>query len=330
MEIGVDTVSIISTTYTQDRFNDTVQLIDSIALQTNKNYRLFMVVERSPELAQNITEYIKEKQYSNMIVLFNEGPHGLSSARNLAIRQSQSDILAFVDDDAIVDTNWTNEIIKTFEEDSSVAGVTGPIDPLWERQSMAWFPPEFFWIFSCTYNNPKEKIEVRNGYGTNLSFKRKALLQAGLFNPDLGVKGRGKSGWQEPGAEETEISLRIKNITGKHIIFNPKVKIQHKVYAYRTKTKFIAKRAFWEGYAKALLKARHNESKSGTNVLSTEYSLLKRILFYRIPRDFMLLFKHPILAMRQLRLVFTVLSCVAAGYFTYTLKSGFKALKGSP
>ena len=255
-----------------------------------------------------------------MSVIYNDGPQGLSSARNLAIQQSQSDIIAFVDDDALLDKHWVNEIIRNYAEDNSVIGVTGPIMPLWENDHMSWFPPEFYWIFSCTNNDPKDKVEVRNGYGTNLSFDRKAFTQAGLFNPDLGVKGRGKKGWQEPGAEELELSLRIKRISGKRIIFNPKVKVQHKVYTYRMTSQFISKRAYWEGFAKALLNSRYPASKSGANVLSTEHALLKRILFHRIPQDLKLIFRHPITGIKQLCVVFMVLSCVAAGYFNCKLK----------
>jgi glycosyltransferase involved in cell wall biosynthesis len=305
-----------------DRLNDTIQLLDSVAVQSDRNFKLFIVVERSAELERKIINYINDKQYQNMQVLYNQGPEGLSSARNLAIQQSQGDILAFVDDDAVVDKNWVHEIIKTYEEDDSVIGVTGPIIPLWEVASMSWFPPEFYWIFSCTHNDFEEKVEVRNGYGTNLSFNRKAFSQAGLFNPDFGVKGRGKKGWQEPGAEELELSLRIKDISGKRIIFNPKVKVQHRVYSYRFTTRFITKRAYWEGYAKSLLKAKHPVIKSGSSVLSTEHAVLKRILFYRVPQDLKLLFKRPVIAIRQLAVVFTVLPCVAVGYYSCTLKRG--------
>jgi hypothetical protein len=90
--------------------------------------------------------------------------------------------------------------------------------------------------------------------------------------------------------------------------------VRHKVYSYRLSTGFIVKRAFWEGYAKSLLKSKHNKSKAASNVLTTEYTLLRRILFYRIPQDFKQMFKHPETSIRQLGVVFLVLLCVAAGY----------------
>jgi glucosyl-dolichyl phosphate glucuronosyltransferase len=314
-------VSIITSCYTSERLKDIKQLIDSIASQTNQNFEALIVAERSIELKDTIANYIQEKGYLHIKVLFNTGPHGISAARNLAISQAEGDILAFVDDDAVVDYQWVNAIIKSFEGDESIVGVTGPIKPLWEKLSMVWFPPEFYWIFSCTSNDPAEKIEVRNGYGTNLSFDRRAFIKCGLFDPELGVKGRGKKGWQEPGAEETELSIRITKSTGKRIIFNPDVRVEHRVYSYRISNKFISKRAFWEGYAKSLLKSKLRKSGENNKVLSTEYNLLKRILFHRIPNDFILLFRTPKTAIRQMGIVCLVLPCVAAGYIKRILSS---------
>ena len=306
-------ISIITPCYTMDRFKDLTELLASVQVQAYKNVEMLIVVERSPQLAERIREHRLERKYPDMRVLYREGPPGVSSSRNLAIGRAKGDIVAFVDDDAVLFPDWAEETAKTYNEDSTVIGVTGPILPLWEKESMRWFPREFYWIFSCTYWDMTEKTEVRNGYATNLSFRKEAFKSEGLFLTSMGVKGRGQRGWQEPGAEETEFSLRVRQRTGKRILYNPKIKVQHRVYGYRMTAEFITKRAYWEGYAKALLKHLHSSS-GETAVLSTEYSLLRRILFRLIPQMVGRLFRQPLVALRQLWLTLTVLSCVAAGY----------------
>lgn len=311
-------VSIITATYTLDRLPDVKQLLDSVNRQTNPDFDLFIVVERMPELVEMISAYIAENNYCSMKVIYNQGPGGASANRNLAIGQAEGEIIAFVDDDAVVSTDWVSEIVRVFSEDESVIGVTGPITPLWQTDTAAdWVPPEFYWIFSCTGSSFNEKVEVRNGYCTNLSFKKEAFQKVGLFDTGLGVKGRGRGGWQEPGGEETELAIRIKDITGKRIVYDPAVIVQHRVYAYRLSRNFISRRAFWEGYAKALLSKRFRERGKKNGVLATERSLLKKILFFRLPLTFALLFNKPRLACRQLGLIITVLSCVAAGYLRF-------------
>jgi glycosyltransferase involved in cell wall biosynthesis len=314
-------VSIITASYTLDRLKDITELLDSIQAQTYQNTETLIVAERSPELADSLRRYIAEKGYSHMQVLYNEGEWGLSSARNLAVEQAKADIIAFVDDDALLFPDWADETVKTYAQDSSVIGVTGPILPLWEQESMSWFPREFYWIFSCTYWDWTEKTEVRNGYGTNISFRREAFDLCGLFKVNLGVKGQGKGGWQGPGGEETEFSLRVRQKTGKRIVYSPEVKVKHKVYGYRLSTRFIAKRAYWEGCAKAMFNELYRLSDKA--VLSTEHELLSRILFKLLPQTLERLFHRPLTALRQLWVVTMVLSCVAGGYLGYQLSSLF-------
>jgi glycosyltransferase involved in cell wall biosynthesis len=316
---GLPKVSIITTSYSIERLGDITELLDSIHAQAYKNIEVLVVTERSQELTNSIEAYIDQKGYSGMRVLYNQGEWGLSAARNLGIKQASGDILAFVDDDALLLAGWAEETAKTYAEDSSIIGVTGPILPQWERDSMAWFPREFYWIFSCTYWDWTEPTEVRNGYGTNISFRREVFNSCGLFKTSLGVKGHGKGGWQGPGGEETEFSLRARQQTGKRIIYVPDIKVQHKVYGYRLGTRFIAKRAYWEGRAKAMFNKSYRSSDKA--VLSTEHELLHRIFFKLIPNSLKLLFRQPIIALRQFGVTATVLSCVAAGYLGYQVST---------
>ena len=312
-------ISIITPCYTTERLKDIIELLDSIQVQTYKNIEVLIVAERSLELAGTIRRYVEEKGYSDVQVLYNEEEWGSYSSRNLGIKQARGDILAFIDDDALILPDWAEETAQAYAEDDSIIGLTGPILPLWEDDSMSWFPKELYWIFSCTYWDWTEKTEVRNGYGTNISFRREAFNRCGLFKSSLEANDSGKSDWQRPGAKETEFSLRVTQETGKRIIYHPKVRVRHKVYRYRLSTDFIAKRAYWEGYAKALLnKCYHSTHKE---VLSTEYSLLRRILSYSLPYSFGLFTKHPRVALRRLWVFPLTLCLVATGYASYTLRN---------
>jgi len=310
-------ISIIVPCYTMERLRDITELLDSVQAQTYKKVETLIVAERSTELASSISNYVQEKDYGNIKVLYNQGDWGSYAARNLGIEQAQGDVLAFIDDDALLFPDWAEETARNYAEDDSVVGLTGPILPLWEYDSMSWFPRELYWIFSCTYWDWSEKKEVRNGYGTNISFLRGAFDACGLFKNRLEVGEWGKSDWQRPGAKETEFSVRVTQKTGKRIVYNPNIRVKHKVYRYRLSTGFIAKRAYWEGYAKAWL-SRWSRS-SNRRVLATEYELLRRIFLNLLPSSLALLFRHPIVALRRLWVTVLVLSCVSGGYIVYKL-----------
>ena len=312
-------ISIVVASYTIGRFQDLVELLDSIQAQTYQNVETLLVIERSLELYHAIEKYIAERSYPHVQMLYNQGEWGISSARNLAIGQVTGDIIAFTDDDALLFPDWAGETAKTYAQDSSTIGVAGPILPLWEQESMNWCPREYYWIFSCTYWDMAGKEEVRNGYGTNLSFRREAFDVAGLFKTSLGVRAGGRIGWQRPGGEETEFSLRVRRKTGKRSIYYPQVRVRHKVYRYRLTTGFVTRRAYWEGYAKAMLNQWYRSSESETAILATEYELLRRILSRLLPQTLGRLFRQPLIALRQLWVTVMVLSCVAGGYLGYKL-----------
>jgi len=314
-------VSIITPCYTMARLKDVTELLDSVQAQTYNNVEMLIVAERSPELVDSISQYITEKGYASMRVLYNAYQWGSYSARNMGIEQTQGDIVAFIDDDALLLPDWAEETVKTYAQDNSIIGATGPILPLWERESMNWFPREFYWVFSCTYWDWTEKTEVRNGYGTNISFRREAFDSCGMFRSSLEAEEGDKSDWQRPGAKETEFSLRVRQKTGKRIVYNPHIRVKHKVYGYRLSPGFIAKRAYWEGYAKAWLKKSAGSSNS--KVLTTEYHLLRRILVNLLPGSLGLLLKRPVIAFRRLWVTGLVLSCVAGGYLSYNLSHLF-------
>ena len=319
-------ISIITTSYTMDRFKDIIELLDSIQEQSYRNIEIIVVAERSPELAENIRNYARKKGYPNILALYNQGEWGLSSARNLGIRQASGDIIAFVDDDAILFPDWAEETARAYAEDSSIIGLTGPILPLWEDESMRWFPREFYWIFSCTYWDWTKPTEVRNGYGTNISFRREAFDLCGSFKTNLGAKGGGESGKHELGGEETEFSLRVRRQTHKRIVYHPNIKVKHKVYHYRLSNSFIRKRAYWEGYTKAMFGRLYHSNDEA--VLSTEHELLHRIFSRLIPSSLKLVFSQPGVALRRLWVTILVLACVATGYLSYTISNLFHRSEG--
>ena len=309
-------ISIITTSYTMDRFKDIIELLDSIQVQSYKKIETIVVADGAPELAEKIKNHIHQRGYSDILVLCNEEKRGLSSARNLGIGQASGEIVAFVDDDAILFPDWAEETAKAYAEDSSIIGLTGPILPLWEDKSMSWFPREFYWIFSCTYWDWTEPTEVRNGYGTNISFRREAFDLCGLFSTEIGgVQGRRLHG------EEVELSLRMKRKTGGKIVYNPEVKVEHKVYKYRLKSKFIARSSYWIGYTKCMLKRLYPEADEGKNLLSTEHQLLKRIFIKLFPSILKTLFRNPIISWRKLQVTIIAVSFVALGYFSYRFQT---------
>lgn len=301
-------LSVVITSYTTERLNDIYELLDSLKTQSYPNLETIFVAERSTELHDRIKSYAQEGGIPNPVVIFNDGEPGLSAARNLGIEQATGEIIAFVDDDVVLFPDWAEEMVKAHEDDS-VIGVTGPAFPLWDDESMSWFPEEFYWIISCTgWSGWNEVREMRNAWGMNMSFKREAFEQCGLFLNEFGFhKG--------PIAEDNEFSLRVRIQTGKPMIYCPTVRVRHRVHKYRLSQQFIRERAYWIGHSRRMLRKLYPEVDSGGDSLGQEHQLLRRIfgrLFPNIMRGF---FTNPVIAWRRLSVTITALFFVTLGYY---------------
>lgn len=313
-------ISVIIPCYSMDRFNDILELVDSIQSQTYPNVEAIFVSD-SIELYNKLSAYLMKKGQARILVLLNKGDRGAASARNVGIKHAKGDIVAFTDDDVVLFPDWAEEMVKTFVGNNSIIGVTGPAFPLWEDESMDWFPEEFFWIISCiSWANWSHMGEVRNVTLNNLAFRREAFNLSGLFQGALGIRGDFRACWNILGSEENELASRVKRITGKRIVYNAKVKVRHRVPENRLTLDYVAKRSYHVGRNRAMLKKLYPEEHKGIILSDVEYALLRRIfgtLFVDICR---LLFSEPLRAWRKLKVTIVSLFFSALGYCYQELK----------
>ncbi|BAP60500.1 putative glycosyltransferase [Methanococcus maripaludis KA1] len=306
MEVSCDNVevSIVISAYTLERMNDIVDLLYSMERQTCQNFEIIFVVDGTYELMNEIKKQVCDVNITNMKFICVGENKGLSNARNLGIANSVGDIIAFIDDDAIADPKWLEKTIESFYKNPEVWGVTGHNEALWVDVKPQKLPKILYWMIgdsSYMFDN-QNKVEVRNPCGCNMAFKKFVFDKIGLFSLEFGKKG---NLWLF--GEDSEIGIRIWKNNGK-IIFDPSIKIQHKVYKYRTTFKNILKRTFYEGFSKAYMKKIHG------SVLSKETDYLKKLIFEDMPREFQYLFKRPIRGSKNIIIVLCAVFSVGSGY----------------
>lgn len=274
----MSTLSLIITSFNLKRENDVSELLDSIKTQTKQDFETILVIEGS-ELFEYVKRLVHEKSLKNVKVLLNEGKRGLCEGRNIGIEKSSADILAFVDDDVVLTPLWAQELVNTFFDESIIA-VMGSAYPLFENPSDNWLPPELDWLLSCTRYFPDQLMEIRNVQGFNMAFRREAFEKCGLFPTESGY-------YRGPMPEDLAFSMTVRTKTGKRMLYNPAVKVFHRVHPYRLEWRFIARRAFWIGRTKRLLNRTYSHS-TDEDLLYLEKNLLVKILraFPQSPKTF--------------------------------------------
>ena len=262
-------VSVIVCTHSLNNYKNLKDAINSLLNQTHKKMEIIIVVDGNQRLYEKIVkDYDNQKKIK---VVASRKNIGLSGARNIGIRASRGDIIAFLDDDAIADKKWLKELLKVYKEHDAIA-VGGKLLPKWETQKPKFLPEEYYWLIGVTYKGFPEKVaEVRNTFGSNLSFKAEALKVLGGFRTEMGVRGK-----RLLQAEETELCERMREKFGRRVVYNPDAIVYHKVFPERLRMRFLLRRAFWQGYSKRVMKEMGYS-------MSEESDFLRNLMFKSIP-----------------------------------------------
>jgi glycosyltransferase involved in cell wall biosynthesis len=177
---------------------------------------------------------------------------GVSWARNRAIEASDSEVIAFIDDDERADRWWAAELARGFVENPEACAVTGAIVPgelatesqvLFERYfgiragrgfTRAVFSPETARDQSPLYPRPPF------GATGNMAARRDALDRIGRFDCALGT------GTMTQGCEDTA-ALSALLLEGLTIVYQPTAIVHH--YYHRD---YAALRRQLQGYGRGL------------------------------------------------------------------------------
>jgi len=318
-------VSVVVTSYTAERLVDVCDLLESVKKQTYKKIEVVLVIESSGELCDAVKDYIDKESIPGVNVLKNDTEPGANASRNFGIKAAKGEIVAFVDDDVVLFSDWAEEMVKAYE-DESVIGVTGPAYPLWMDKPALWLPEHLYWLINCTgWMNWSTITVVRNIWAMNASFRREAFA-FGTFNTSLGPQKGGINGWKNEVPEEIELSARIKKGTGKSIVCNPNSKVSHKVYTYKLSLKYMLLHAYLMGLTKYRTKRLYQDLLSSEDILSQEKELLWRILKHEPLRLIKEIFRNPFVACRRIFVVVVILTSLACGYLTGIVRQGTRSI----
>lgn len=156
-----------------------------------------IVVDNAP--LSDATEKFVASKYGERVRYVREDRKGLAAAHNGALGVARGEILAFTDDDVLVDPHWLAELAVPFSESPGVACVTGLIVPA-ELETESQLMLETHGRFSKGFatrsfdlgaNRPADALFPYAagilGSGANMAFDAAYLRKIGGFNPALGT-----------------------------------------------------------------------------------------------------------------------------------------------
>lgn len=157
---------------------------------------------------------------------------GLDWARNRAVVEAEGDIIAFTDDDVVVDPGWVDALVRVFAEDPHIMAVTGLVAP-YELETEAQILFEKYGGFgkgfkrkSCPLRKEGHLFQWSHlaagdlGTGANMAFRRSVFDTIGLFDPAL------DTGTPTGGGGDLEMFFRVVQ-EGHALVYEPKAVVRH-------------------------------------------------------------------------------------------------------
>ena len=155
--------------------------------------------------------------------------------------------------------------------------------PDWVDGKPSFFPDEFLWLVGCNQPGFGDHMdEVRNTYGCNISFRKEVFEKLGGFSENVGrIADKPIQG------HESEICIRMREEFDRGVIYTENAVVNHKVYAYRTESRWLLERCFWQGVSKQVM------SKLVGDATDTETEFLKLLVTTYTPRRLQELIREP-------------------------------------
>lgn len=296
-------VSVVICTYPVERYDAFCDAVDSILSQTYDPIELVVVVDSNDEIYEKAVN--KYGNRDDVVIHNNKENVGNLESVNKGVEIATGDIIANIDDDASADRNWVSELVSIYQEKDALA-VGGRIEPDWVTGKADYIPEEFYWLIGATHRGFREDAgTARNTFGSNLSFRREVFLELGGFKTEVSDEDRDR----KLQGGETELCARLHKEYGERLYYTPDALVYHKIFHYRTKRKWLVKRAFWQGFSKRGMEVLVPESSS------EEWGFLSDLLLRFIPSRFKNIVYRPTLhKIDQFVMLFVLTVAVGLGY----------------
>lgn len=212
---------------TRDRAADLALCIEALCQLDYPNLDL-LVVDNAP--TTTATKDLVE-QYSQVRYVCEPRP-GLDWARNRAIMEAKGEIVAYTDDDVLVDRGWVRALAQVFAENPEVMAVTGLVVPF-ELETEAQVLFEIRGGFGRGFQRKWFKNNLGNplpwgwqgsgqyGTGANMAYRRRVFEEIGNFDPALDV------GTVTNGGGDLEMFFRVLK-EGNTLVYEPKAIVRHR------------------------------------------------------------------------------------------------------
>jgi glycosyltransferase involved in cell wall biosynthesis len=227
-------VTVVICTYNRcESLRETLQSLAGQRLANDSTLEVIVVDNNSRDQTSAVVEEAAKTTPWNGRYLF-EARQGLSMARNTGIRAARGQVVAFIDDDVVVEPQWAQALWNCVAETGCDA-VAGCVKPRWVCPRPAWLSDELCGpIIRQELGDRRIRWTARDRYilGANMAFRKDVFQAIGFFKEELGRRGNALIG-----GEDLDLHARLM-AAGKVIFYEPSAVAHHTVTPERLSPAF--------------------------------------------------------------------------------------------
>jgi glycosyltransferase involved in cell wall biosynthesis len=208
-------ISVVVCTHNRAyRLEQTLKSLQEMVVPVGLPWELVLVDNNSSDNTKRVIDSFTSKFDLNVKYVV-ERQQGLSYARNMGVQEANGTIIAFTDDDCIVDRHWVASISKEFCSDGSIAGIGGRVK-LYNKMDRPVSVRVYEGKMVLSSTDKLFSLII----GCNMAFARSVFDEIGGFDTDFGAGARFAS------TEDIDFIYRAYK-KGLKVVYSPDVLVYH-------------------------------------------------------------------------------------------------------
>lgn len=232
---GRMSITVIVCTY--NRCQVLAKALESMAeseIPNSVDWEVLVVDNNSVDKTRELVEEYSERYPGRFRYLF-EPAQGKSFALNAAIREARGNVLAFTDDDVVVESTWLWSLASPLDN-GEWSGTAGRIIPVLNQPLPRWLTPDQLYLAGPFVAFDLGLLPVpltKAPFGANMAFRLEMFEKYGGFRTDLGRVGDSlRCG------EDTEFARRLL-AAGEPLCYEPSAVVRHRVPESRLRKGYL-------------------------------------------------------------------------------------------
>ncbi len=225
---------------------------------------------------------------------------GLAYARRRAVQETDTELIAFVDDDCLLAPNWVEQAVIFCHGHPNLGAVGGRVQLLWEVTPDETMLSQAPWFAEQDYGDLPQCLPTADLRGAGVVLQREAVVASGWLERMIMTDRRGNV---LSSHGDTEMMIRIRN-AGYELWYNPAMCLEHYIPQRRMSIGYLCRLrrgvSQGEGLIAAIANNRKPSFRQRLETFSRTALTFMRFSMSIIIRDFLLKQHIPSLERRLL------------------------------